>query len=218
MDDIRRQVEVAVFETITDSLVERDYAVTDDFLSKAELTLLAVELHRYFDAGDFVAAGVGRGSEFQQNERIRGDYIHWISRQNLALDCHFLLDRLDALAQYLNQTCYLGIHSSEIHFACYPIGSFYKRHLDVFQKTNTRKISVVCYLNEDWKSEQGGQIRLFLTDKSNKETTLDVFPLGGRLVCFKSELMEHEVLAATRARLSITGWMKGENKGDRGIG
>jgi SM-20-related protein len=35
----------------------------------------------------------------------------------------------------------------------------------------------------------------------------DVLPVAGRLVCFRSDLLEHEVLPATRERLSLTGWL-----------
>jgi SM-20-related protein len=43
---------------------------------------------------------------------------------------------------------------------------------------------------------------MFLNDES-----LDFLPLAGRLVCFRSDMIEHEVLPATRTRMSITGWM-----------
>jgi len=36
----------------------------------------------------------------------------------------------------------------------------------------------------------------------------DVLPRGGRLVAFQSERFEHEVLPATRERLSFTGWYR----------
>ncbi len=197
-----------VFEQIVDSLVEQDYAVADHFLNKNELTQLQAELRQRFQQGEFKAAGIGKGQEYQQREDIRGDYIRWIDRENLSLDCQFILDRLEALAQYLNETCFLGIQRMELHFALYPAGSFYKRHLDVFHKTRSRKVSVVCYLNEDWKQEDGGQIRLYVPDNEDNKKAIDVMPLGGRLVCFKSEILEHEVLPATRDRLSLTGWMR----------
>lgn len=204
-----------VFEEIVNSLVERDYAIVDGFLNNTELELLSQELYRYFDEGEFKAAGIGQGQEYQRNESIRGDYIRWIDRENLRMDCHFILDRLEALSHYLNETCYLSIRKSEIHFALYPAGTFYKRHLDVFQKTKSRKISVVCYLNKDWQPAHGGQIRLYVNDETGKEKQVDILPIGGRLVCFKSDILEHEVLPATRERCSVTGWLK---SGDAGIG
>ena len=84
----------------------------------------------------------------------------------------------------------------------YPIGSFYKRHLDQFKKDDHRKLSVICYLNENWREDEGGQLRVYFPAE-----TKDFFPTAGRLVCFRSDLLEHEVLPATRERLSLTGWL-----------
>ena len=93
-----------------------------------------------------------------------------------------------------------------MHFALYPPGAFYKRHLDAFKERNARKISLILYLNQDWQVTDGGQLRMYLP-----EQRLDISPLGGRLVCFRSELIEHEVLPAKRDRLSITGWLTNKN-------
>ena len=82
----------------------------------------------------------------------------------------------------------------------YPPGSYYKKHLDQFKRDDHRKLSVICYLNENWKKEEGGQLRMYMPD-----ATLDFLPLEGRLVCFRSDQIEHEVLPATRERKSITG-------------
>jgi len=35
----------------------------------------------------------------------------------------------------------------------------------------------------------------------------NVLPVAGRLVCFRSDIIEHEVLPSKKERLSITGWM-----------
>ena len=79
---------------------------------------------------------------------------------------------------------------------------YYRRHLDQFKKDDHRKLSVICYLNEGWKEEHGGQLRIYRTDGP-----LDILPVAGRLVCFRSDQLEHEVLPATRERLSLTGWI-----------
>jgi SM-20-related protein len=84
----------------------------------------------------------------------------------------------------------------------YPVGSFYKRHLDQFKQDDHRKLSLICYLNEDWKEIHGGQLRMHLPSE-----VLDVLPTGGKLVCFRSDMIEHEVLPATRERYSLTGWI-----------
>jgi SM-20-related protein len=96
----------------------------------------------------------------------------------------------------------LSLKDVEVHMTVYPAGSFYKRHLDQFKQDDHRKLSVICYLNNDWKEEHGGQLRMYLNDRS-----IDVLPTAGRLVIFRSDQIEHEVLPATRPRLSITGWV-----------
>jgi SM-20-related protein len=106
------------------------------------------------------------------------------------------------LITYLNQSLFLSLKDAEVHFTKYPPGTFYKRHLDQFKQDDHRKLSVICYLNMNWKAEEGGQLRMYLPDE-----TLDVLPKAGTLVCFRSDSIEHEVLPATHERLSITGWI-----------
>lgn len=211
MNEVVHRTEM-LFENIVEGLVDQDFAIADHFLDAAEIQLLTQELERQQTSGHFKAAGIGQKQDYQQDKSIRGDQIRWIERENLAPSCHFFLDRVEDLINFLNRTCYLGIRASELHFAVYPVGSFYKRHLDVFQKTRMRKISVVCYLNHNWQVEYGGQLRLYLANQNGVETTKDILPQAGRLVCFKSEVLEHEVLPANRERLSITGWLKSDGE------
>ena len=44
------------------------------------------------------------------------------------------------------------------------------------------------------------------------EAVLDVAPIAGRLVCFRADVMEHEVLTAHKTRYSLTGWMLNQYK------
>ena len=136
------------------------------------------------------------------NEAIRGDSIHWIDKNSAPPSLKLYLNKLDALRLSLNQSLFLSLKDVEVHLASYPVGSFYKRHLDQFKLDDHRKLSVIAYLNEDWSNSHGGQLRMYLPNGSE-----DILPLAGRLVCFRSDLIEHEVLPATRTRLSITGWM-----------
>jgi len=82
------------------------------------------------------------------------------------------------------------------------VGTFYKRHLDQFKKDDHRKLSVICYLNKNWKASEGGQLRIYVSGAE-----LDILPVAGRFVCFRSDQLEHEVLPATRERWSLTGWI-----------
>jgi SM-20-related protein len=64
-------------------------------------------------------------------------------------------------------------------------------------------LSCVLYLNDGWRAEDGGALRLYLPTRH-----CDVLPRAGTLVAFLSERFEHEVLPAQRERLSLTGWFR----------
>jgi len=118
------------------------------------------------------------------------------------------LSKLNSLIDYLNQTCFLGILQKEFHYALYSEGTFYKRHLDTFQNDDRRKLSLVCYLNdEDWKPENGSELVLY-KEENGIEVAINIYPLPGRMAIFESQMLEHEVKPVKNTRLSITGWLK----------
>lgn len=187
---------------LADGIAEKGYAVIDDFLSLEEVHNIQ-ELDGFKNGLlQFKKAGIGKSQEKQINEAIRGDYIQWIKPESAEPPLQVYLSKLKELIVFVNQNLYLSLKDFEVHQTIYPIGTFYKRHLDQFKKEDHRKLSVICYLNSDWKESDGGQLRIYLENE-----TKDVLPLAGRLVCFRSDLLEHEVLPATRERLSITGWL-----------
>lgn len=190
------------FEKIADGLAEDGYAVIDNFLTADEV--VNISTLPLFQEGiqHFQKAGIGKNQGLQINEAIRGDFIHWVDPTTAPAPVKIYLDRLQQLISYINRTLYLSLKDYEVHMTIYPAGSFYKRHLDQFKQDDHRKLSVICYLNENWQKEHGGQLRMHLND-----TTSDFLPLAGRLICFRSDQIEHEVLPSTRDRLSLTGWM-----------
>ena len=192
----------SVFNGIADGLAEEGYAVVDQFLSQQEVDAI-LELDTFKSGlAQFKKAGIGKNQQLQINESIRGDYIQWLDKNTAPASVKVYLDRLNELTSFLNQSLYLSLKDYEVHMTIYPSGSFYKRHLDQFKKDDHRKLSVICYLNYDWKEEHGGQLRIYLPDGSK-----DFLPVAGRLICFRSDQLEHEVLLANRERLSLTGWM-----------
>jgi len=187
-------------DSMADGLVDKGYVITDNFLSPMELERLRTAFFTHLEDGHFRSATIGNRQR-QLHHGVRKDWIYWVEEVTLP-DCQFLFQRIADVRSFLNRTLYLGIQDQEMHFALYPPGAFYKRHLDAFKERNARKITLILYLNQDWQATDGGQLRMYLP-----EQTLDISPLGGRLVCFRSELIEHEVLPAKRDRLSITGWL-----------
>ncbi|MET1080337.1 MAG: 2OG-Fe(II) oxygenase [Pseudomonas sp.] len=192
---------------IAADLAEQGWSRQDLFLTP-DLTLeLAAECHRRAAQGDLSAAGVGRGAAQGLQAAIRGDRIQWLEPGESSA-CDRYLARMDALRQALNASLYLGLEDYESHFAFYPPGAFYRRHLDRFRDDDRRAVSVVLYLNPDWLPQEGGALRLHLVQQE-----LDIDPLAGRLVVFLSAEVPHEVLPATRDRLSLAGWFRRRGDG-----
>jgi len=187
---------------VADGLAENGFAIIDNFLFPNEVRSI-LELEDFKNGMlQFKKAGIGKLQDKQINEAIRGDYIQWIDRSTATPPIQTYLSRLNELISFLNQNLFLSLKDYEVHLTIYPPGSYYKRHLDQFKKDDHRRLSVICYLNEDWKEEEGGQLRIYQSEKF-----INVLPAAGRLVCFRSDQLEHEVLPATRSRLSITGWI-----------
>ncbi len=187
---------------LVDEIASDGFSIVDDFLSQEEIDSI-LELDEFKNGLlQFKKAGIGNSGNKQINEGIRGDYIQWIDRETAPGPLLNYLSKLKVLISAVNQGLFLSLKDYEVHLTNYPTGSYYKRHLDQFKKDDHRKLSVICYLNKDWKEEEGGQLRIY---HSNRE--LDVLPTAGRLVCFRSDLLEHEVLPAIRPRMSLTGWI-----------
>lgn len=191
-----------IFDRIADELVDKNYAIIDSFLSSEEVKAILALPHFAQHEQHFKKAGIGKNANLQINEAIRGDYILWLDKNTASPAALVYLNRLSELIQHLNRSLFLSLKDYEVHMTVYPVGTYYKRHLDQFKKDDKRKLSVICYLNESWKEEQGGQLRIY-----TEGTSQDVLPIAGRLVCFRSDVLEHEVLPATRERLSLTGWI-----------
>jgi SM-20-related protein len=196
-------------DDIADALVEQGYQVIDDALPKVLLDHLLMHFNQ-LQNDEFKAAGIGRQTDFQVQQTIRSDKIHWI-QPNVDITAE-LLQWMDSLRVGLNRRLFMGLFDYESHFAYYPVGAFYKKHMDAFrsnrkQGQSNRVLSTVLYLNEAWSSGDGGELLLYAEDDDNKviETIL---PECGRLVIFLSEKFPHEVLAAKRERKSIAGWFR----------
>jgi SM-20-related protein len=164
------------------------------------------------EIADFNLAGTGRLTDFRVNESIRSDKIHWIEPTHI-ISTRFL-NYMESLRLGINRRLFLGLFDYESHFAHYPIGAFYKKHVDSFrgieeqgkQTKKNRVLSTVLYLNTEWQPNAGGELVIY--SQNNNEIVTKVLPNVGRFVIFMSEKFPHEVLPATRERNSIAGWFR----------
>ncbi|HEY8403221.1 MAG TPA: 2OG-Fe(II) oxygenase [Flavobacteriales bacterium] len=183
---------------------QHGFYVFDSFIDDVSTRGVLAELIQLREADEFKKAGIGREDNFQINHNERGDFIRWIDRNDVAPNTARFLEKLDEVILHLNRNFFLGVRDYECHYTQYPIGTFYKKHVDRHKTGSARIVSFVFYLNEGWTEADGGQLRIF-----GKDTYTDVLPAFGRLAMFLSE-KEHEVLPTQRVRNSITGWMLNE--------
>jgi SM-20-related protein len=191
------------FDKLIDTFIQNRTGFDSHFLSKRLADGLLQNIIELQHAGLLNAAGIGNKKENNIHQQIRGDKICWLDKSNHnSFEMEFLQLAEEFIA-FLNSTCYTGINACEFHYAVYEEGSFYKKHLDQFNNNNSRKYSLITYLNKDWTEEDGGQLYIYNNDVMQK-----VQPLFQTAVFFKSDEIEHEVMTTHRQRLSITGWLK----------
>lgn len=153
---------------------------------------------------EFHPAKVGQQGSRQRVESIRGDYTLWLDSLNPIPPFGSLFVFLQDLRESLNSRFFLGLQEFECHLAYYPSGTFYKKHLDRFEKNSSRRLSFVFYLNENWKESDGGELVMY--DQSGN-VLKTIYPMPGSFFCFLSDEFPHEVKSAGVERRSLTGWM-----------
>jgi SM-20-related protein len=193
-----------VYDNIADQIASQGWAVVPQFLPLQQLRALAAEAHANRAAGRFHPAGVGSGRAFALRREVRGDHIAWLDLPGTSDVQRSTLAQFEQLRLVANRELQLGLFDFECHFALYPPGACYRRHLDRFAGDWRRALSTVLYLNVEWGDEDGGELRLYLADG----THIDVLPRGGTLATFLSDRIEHEVLPGRRDRLSLAGWFR----------
>ena len=202
-------VENPLYEKIISDIANQQFSIIEDFFSLDEVSTLRDSLLEKYEQDAFKKAAIGNRVNESIIKSVRGDDIFWLDELKSDIPEKLFFEKINDLIRYLNRTCFMGILQKEFHYALYPKGTFYKRHIDTFQNDDRRKLSVVCYLNdESWQAENGGELVLYLK-QDHQETEKIIYPFPGRVVIFESQIIEHEVRPVLQnQRLSITGWLK----------
>ncbi|MBA3696566.1 MAG: 2OG-Fe(II) oxygenase [Methylotenera sp.] len=195
-------------EELISKITQQGFAAIDDFLPISTALGLAAEISALNVSALLQDAGTGRLHQMV-NKNLRGDLIYWLNEADATHAQRAYFTQMEILRLALNQALYLGLFALESHLALYPAGAAYKKHIDRFKSINDgkplRQISAVLYLNPDWHDDDGGHLRLYMNGDSDSEY-LDILPIGSRLVVFLSDTFYHEVLPASRDRMSLTAW------------
>lgn len=192
-----------IFDCLIDSFIEDKVGVAEGFLSASLSAHLKDNLIALFENKKLVNAGVGNDVLVNQDKLIRSDVIYWLDRKHDNQYENDFFDLMNRFVAYLNRTCYTCITGYEFHYTLYEPGTFYKKHIDQFRHNGSRQYSMIMYLNAGWKTEDGGELRIYHADEEQ-----NISPNSGKSVFFKSSDLAHEVLLTNKQRMSITGWLK----------
>lgn len=193
---------IDTYEKLIQGLLDKGFGTVDNWLSAESLIDLRKSLLKHYEKDNFHLAGIGNRDNLQTLEKVRNDHIYWLDFL-LANEVELLFkQQIDDFVNYLNRTCFAGIHNYEFHYAVYDQGSFYKKHIDRFNNDDKRRFSMVFYLSDEWLEGDGGELLLY----QNQEV-YTIKPKPGTMVFFCSDI-PHEVLPSFKRRLSLTGWMK----------
>jgi SM-20-related protein len=183
-----------------DEIAEKDFVIIDQFLPDPLYS--SVRSAFLSKLPEFSLAGIGAQDMHTVQKEIRNDQTYWLdSNRDLALKPFF--DLLQETMHMFNRYCFLSLSGYEFHFAHYPPGGHYAKHVDQFQNRNNRMISVVIYLNEAWQNGDGGELEIHLSGGGTKL----VEPRANTCVMFRSDSVPHAVLESYKSRYSLTGWL-----------
>jgi SM-20-related protein len=185
-------------EQLLESLADQGWAVSDGLIDAH----LCRRLHEQ------CRQTVGHGRKLALHTEIRGDSICWIEPRLAEPATLEFLHWADAFRQDLNRMFYTGLTNAEFHFARYPTGHRYHKHMDQHKGQNTRKISLVLYLNPEWSEADHGELCLYPPE--GDQVVESILPMPGRLAVFRSDLIPHEVMPCAQPRWSLTGWFRSD--------
>ena len=191
------------WDTAATALTERGFAVLPGALTDVAWRGLREEAEQLLSRHAFSPARIGRGQGAREESATRGGSVCWLDASMPAGDA--FMSCMDGLRISLNRALFLGLEAFEAHYAHYPAGTCYQRHVDRHAHTEARVVSAVAYLNSDWPADAGGELVIY---DDHDAPRLTLAPEGGTLVLFMSEGTPHEARQATRERWSVAGWFR----------
>jgi len=222
-------------DNLTASLIAdletRGWAHAPGALDAELVAALRQEAEALEAAGETHMGRVGRAQNETKALSIRKTHIAWLNGASAA-QTRFM-QGADALRVEMNRRLFLGLFEFEAHFAVYPPGGFYARHMDAFtlptagagafsgrRAERGRVVSMVAYLNKGWAPADGGQLALWesvpldehgrpdMSRLDDVPPVAEVEPEGGGLVLMLSESIPHEVRLSHATRYAIPGWFR----------
>ena len=124
------QINCVELEKLFDDLARDEWASSEKAFPLAFCHLLAEKCLLLQSEGLFHPAAIGKGANKINDQAIRSDFTSWIEDDTTSVLLRELREQIDLMRIMLNQNFYLWLKSFEAHFAVYPAGAEYKKHMD----------------------------------------------------------------------------------------
>ena len=235
----------ALAERLAAGLHDKGYA-TAEFITAEAVRVVRSEIANvapFYTPGEIWLGRDDAGAQISVKS-VRGDRVFWMDPEQIEAG------RFDALASVLKAIDTLVLDhmardarrprnekrktarrlaglADRTHamLAEYPgRASRFVKHVDNTARDG-RRLTVLCYLNEDWLGEHGGALKVYDRPKKTNPTrerdetvaeedgetpsanaSLEVAPAGGAVAMFYADEIPHEVLPSHRSRHSFTVW------------
>jgi len=209
---------------LTQSLAERGWARVEQVgFSRKDLDNVHWEVSRL------------QYSEMESGQKSGGDFVFRNDRRVFIDTNHRKREDLPALNRLVGVLQGLGtrigqeLRSSPVRLrvtgnckpmvACYEMGGFYMPHVDNGD-ADGRILTMVYYLNRDWRDAHGGTLRLHPEierrvlveglSAQDLDRAVDLDPLEDSLAIFRADWMVHEVMPSSAPRRAVTIWFTGD--------
>ena len=196
-------IDPAAIDAIVEGLERSGFLEVSSLVPPPLAASLREHARELLAASGFQPARVGF-KRLERRAEIRGDSIRWVDNATTHPALRAYLDFVEELRVALNRRLMLGAWEYEGHFAVFPPGKGYQCHVDASPHSPRRLVTLVLYLNEGWREEDGGALVVWTGDGNRRATC---WPEQGRLVAFLSAEIPHEVQPSQRERWSLTGWL-----------
>ena len=223
----------ALAERLAAGLHDKGYA-TAEFITAEAVRVVRSEIANvapFYTPGEIWLGRDDAGAQISVKS-VRGDRVFWMDPEQIEAG------RFDALASVLKAIDTLVLDhmardarrprnekrktarrlaglADRTHamLAEYPgRASRFVKHVDNTARDG-RRLTVLCYLNEDWRGEHGGALKVYdrtgpdgASERDGAAASLEVAPAGGALAMFYADEVPHEVLPSHRSRHSFTVW------------
>ena len=229
MDLLDERLNSLPIEQIAQKLSEEGYYATTNFLSAAEVRQMRQQSIALWGDGRYEQSwsesiddqGVARRFDKEGVFACEPDGADYETAPDLLIWMSWLLQTLPprlnfAMDENGSGSVKLSSQAFNAKLAVTkPGGSTYPLHIDNPQGlavNDTRKLTAIIYLNDEYEEGDGGELRLHLNDSVVK----DLLPTGGTLLMFWSDLIPHEVLPTSpgtdrndekKDRYALTMWI-----------